>query len=262
MRTIALIDADVVVYQQSLAVESAIHWGDDLWTLHCDFREVQQRVDIFLDDMQEVLNADGVILALSCHSNSVFRRQVDSTYKENRIGRRKPVVYGAIRDYLMKNYNAVLRNNLEADDILGILSTEPYTKDTFDEDLDEERIILSIDKDFFGVPGFVFNWNKEEEGVVEVTEHAAAWFHAFQTLTGDSADGYKGCPGVGPVTAKKLLSGKNPSEFWEIIAEEYDNAGLTEAYALQQARLAYILRHKNYNKETGQIKLWQPSAWN
>ena len=119
MRTVALIDADVVVYQKALAAEQAIHWGNDMWTLHCDFNEVQQRVDGFLEDMQEALQADDMILALSCPSDQVFRKRILSSYKENRVGRRKPVVWGPLRDYLCENYNAVLRKNLEASWNLG-----------------------------------------------------------------------------------------------------------------------------------------------
>ena len=39
----------------------------------------------------------------------------------------------------------------------------------------------------------------------EIISEEGRYFHMMQTLTGDTADGYPGCPSVGKVTAEKIL---------------------------------------------------------
>jgi hypothetical protein len=57
----------------------------------------------------------------------------------------------------------------------------------------------------------------------------------------------------------KLLNKVYPekSDLWKIVKKIYVEKGYTEAEALQQARVAHILRHGEYNKKTGEVKLWQ-----
>jgi DNA polymerase-1 len=62
----------------------------------------------------------------------------------------------------------------------------------------------------------------------------------YQTLVGDTSDGYPGCPGIGPVKAEKVL-GMPPN--WQDVVGAYRAAKLTEADALVQARVARILRY-------------------
>jgi DNA polymerase-1 len=66
---------------------------------------------------------------------------------------------------------------------------------------------------------------------------------------------------VGIKTAEKIL-GTDINvpllDLWDKVLQAYDKKGYTEAEALQQARCARILRHGEYNKKTGEVKLWQP----
>ena len=68
---------------------------------------------------------------------------------------------------------------------------------------------------------------------------------------GDRADNYAGCPGVGDVTARKLLE-KDCS--WDTVVSAFEKVGLSEEDALVQARVARILRNTDY-KGT-QVILW------
>jgi hypothetical protein len=45
-------------------------------------------------------------------------------------------------------------------------------------------------------------------------------------------------------------------DLWKIVVGLYKEKGFSEKEALQQARVARILRHGEYNKETGEVKLW------
>jgi DNA polymerase-1 len=139
---------------------------------------------------------------------------------------------------------------LEADDVLGILATEPTN---------EERIIVSIDKDLLQIPGKVSRDGKTYE---EISEDEANYWHMMQTLTGDSTDGYSGCPRVGVKTAQKILGDHIQVpllDLWMRVLAAYAKVGYSTDEALAQARVARILRHNDYNKETGGIKLWQTS---
>jgi DNA polymerase-1 len=45
-------------------------------------------------------------------------------------------------------------------------------------------------------------------------------------------------------------------DLWKIVKGIYKEKGYTQKEALQQARVAHILRHGEYNKKTGKVKLW------
>lgn len=249
-KTVLLIDGDVLVYQVGLATERPIDWGGDWWTLHCDFNDCRELLVSRVEALIEALGADEVRFALSCSTETGFRRELCPTYKLNRKATRKPVCHVPLRQYLLDNHDTILRPRLEADDILGILATQPN---------DERRILVSIDKDFNGVPGLFYRTNSDNPEIVEVSQDQARLFHATQTLCGDRTDGYVGIPGCGPKTAEKILAGLKPAEFWPAIKKAYADAGLSENLALLNARMARILQHGDYNTETGEIKLWTPS---
>ena len=131
------------------------------------------------------------------------------------------------------------------------------------------KIIVSVDKDMRTVPSNVYRTSHPDEGVVQVTEAEADYYHLFQTLVGDATDGYPGCPGIGPVRATKILSNAvfqnaetgrkgGPTDFWGAIVAAYDKAGFGEEEALVQARCARILRSSDYDFQNKEPILWNP----
>ena len=64
MKKRALIDGDVVLYEITASCEQAHDWGDDMWTLHSDFREARQRFDCWVADLKRILEAEEVHIAL------------------------------------------------------------------------------------------------------------------------------------------------------------------------------------------------------
>ena len=135
---------------------------------------------------------------------------------------------------------------LEADDVMGILATST--------DIDEDRIIITIDKDLMQIPVPVYNIDTKE---ISLPDHRdPERFFMKQVLIGDRVDNYPGCPGVGDKTAEKLLKDINdPDAMWGVIVQQYKKKGFDEKDALVQARCAYILQHHNYN-DKGTITLW------
>lgn len=281
-----LIDADVVAYQCSSALEQAVEWETGYWTWNVNFMQVIDRVDSVVADMKEKLEADKVILCLT-DPDANFRLSVLPTYKTHRASVRKPLVLWSVKEWLIAEREAVMRPGLEGDDVMGILSTCGGLRG--------EKIIVSIDKDMKTIPGLYVRTRAtvDENGaevsgafdIQEITEEAADRFHMLQTLAGDVTDGYGGCPGVGLQTAVKIIdegllkvpydhtfkTGKRAGETerryrteqtddtWRAVVSHYEAAGLGEDEALRQARVARILRASDYDFNNRKVKLWQPA---
>lgn len=236
-----LIDGDIIVYKLASQKEVPIKWDDDLWTLHCSEDEVCGAFDDYIEQLRKDTQTKEVVVCLS-HSNN-FRKEILTTYKGNRVDKRKPVCMGAVRQYVMKNYDTRILPNLEADDVIGILATS------------EGGIVVSEDKDLLQIAGT--HWDAATKDFYTVkTEEGEVWFY-MQTLMGDTTDNYSGCPGVGPVKAAKVIQkGQQEGSVWGAILEAFKTAGLTEEDALQQARVARILRASDWD---GSMPiLWKP----
>ena len=244
-KKVLLIDGDILLYKIAMNNEVETHWGDGLWTLHSNANICKADVDLVIDDLGASLGADDYVVALTDSKN--FRKDVLPTYKDNRKEKRKPLVYKELRDYVVKKHKGVIWDNLEADDILGIMATEPT---------EENRIVVSIDKDLKTVP---CNLSSDGLTVERIPERLADYWFMIQTLTDDKVDGYDGIEGIGIKTAEKLIKKYTNVpllDLWKIVKKIYVDKGYTEAEALQQARVARILRHGEYNKKTGKVKLW------
>lgn len=235
------LDGDIIAYRAAASAERPINWGDGLWTLHAFEDDVMKVVDDYIYDLKEGHDFDNVIGVVSDTKN--FRKTIDPTYKGNRKDVRKPMLLGFAKDYLVDEYDGIMWENLEADDVLGILVTQS-----------RDNVIWSLDKDLMTCPGLHFIDGK----LVDVEETEADYWFYTQTLTGDATDGYPGCPKIGPKTAQKILG--TEGNMWDLVVSAYEKAGLTEEDALQQARLARILRDGEYNLDTGEVKLWKPQS--
>jgi DNA polymerase-1 len=127
-------------------------------------------------------------------------------------------------------YKTIIKPRLEADDVMGIVSTRAPGK----------FIIVSGDKDMQQIPGLLYYQGE----LLRSPSSTRTSFTFIQTLTGDATDGYKGCPGIGPVKAKPSLTGLEGRH-----VSAFKKAKLTEADALLQARLARILRNTEWDFE-------------
>lgn len=257
-KRVLLIDADVVAYNAAFRVEKAVEFEPGYWTWHVSWDEVVKEFDETVDYMMAELGGDECKLCLTDSENN-FRLGVLPTYKDSRTRTRKPIVLKDFKRWLVEERGAYFKPGLEGDDCMGILATRSNPDK-------EERIIVSIDKDMKTIPGLFCRWGVSNK-VVEISEHAADYWHLFQTLTGDVTDGYKGCPGVGPKKAEQILettaSEYTPPDYyrkvlWERVVEAFEKAGLTEADALVQARVARILRASDYDFKKKEPILWTP----
>lgn len=244
-----LFDADMVCFKVCAAVEKEIYWGDGLWTLHADAEEAQNKIDATVRDFTmkvlDKLNYEGTYDIVMCFSDDVnFRKKLYPLYKANRIGKRKPVCYRGVVEWVKSEYTSYQRDGLEADDCLGILSTMNPGN----------AVIISGDKDFKSVPGMFYDYLHSV--LYEIDQEDADKAHLFQTLIGDTADNYPGCPGVGEKTAEKLFMTEGVS--WATVVKQFEKKGLTEEDAIIQARVARILRKEDYDLKTKEPILWNP----
>lgn len=245
MRNVLLLDGDMIAYRNAFAVQTTYTWSDEVSSITTDLPAARRNVVIQIEALKENLKADEVVIALS-DPEANWRKEIYPAYKANRKEKRKPELLSAMRDLLRETYKTWERPTLEADDVLGILSTA-----NIGSLRGYRKIIVSDDKDFLTVPGWLFRKGM----LIQVDEVSADRHHLVQTLTGDPVDGYPGCRGIGPQRAKKILDLEHS---WEAVVAAYEAAGSDEETALTMARVARICRASEYNFTERKVKLWQP----
>lgn len=244
---ILLADADILIYQAASKNQQSYKWDTETTSIHVEELETAiATLDNDISNLMKVTKTKEVLMALSSSPN--FRYDVLPSYKHNRKGVDKPVLLQQLRDYLLATYPYKVMPTLEGDDILGIMMTKYPGK----------YLCATIDKDLKQIPGKHYNWYGSGK-FFEVTEELGDWWFYRQVLTGDPGDGYCGCPGIGAKKAEAILSIKtDPKIIWKDIVSTYESKGLTEADALQQARVARICRVSEWNFEEHKVRLWTP----
>lgn len=249
-KPLLLVDADSYIYRAASACETVYVW-DDMHTLASDAREVLGIVRADFASLRDRFDAE---LRLCLTNRTNWRQKIHADYKENRRFIRKPLGVRPVRIALQLDqaaFGVAESEGLEADDLMGIYSTEPRAEQ-------REVIIVSIDKDMRGVPGLLYNPNVDPNPIAISVEEADLW-HATQALVGDTADGYKGCPGFGPVSAAKWLANvkPTPAALWTAVKAAFAKANLTDAEAEKQMTLSRILRFGEWDFRK-QALLWRP----
>lgn len=260
MTTHLLIDADLMAYRAAAGTQQSHDWGDGVVSVQTDIEAAKRQLRDQIDRWMDALDGDRFTVCLSDDFRSFRKEDIDPTYKSIRSTVERPEVLYQLKDWLYERFPSDRRNRLEADDVMGILSTTP--------DTGENRIIVSQDKDMKTIPGLLYRPFDDKPDVVEISLEEADRFHLWQTLTGDAVDGYPGCPGSGKVDADALLATNTgwesyvhtfksgprkgteetrwrPKVFetaWAAVVSRFQKAGKTAADALIQARLARILR--------------------
>jgi len=249
--TTLLVDGDILAYRWAAMAQTAINFGDHIVVDVDDIEDVQQDISDELRGLAVELEADRVIVCVSDDLHN-FRKDILPSYKGNRKYAGRPELLYPLKDWLNRAFGRYRRTALEADDVMGILATHPTL-------IPGRKIICSIDKDMRQIPGELYDGND----LYTITKEEGDRWHLMQTLTGDPVDNYKGCPGIGSVKARRILdrwdffTGGDPNP-WRAIVAAYKARGLTEDYALVQARVARICRHTDYDFTAKKVRLWTP----
>ena len=259
-------DADTIIFRAVSSCEHKIDWGN-LYTIYSDHKECQQRfIAIFEEIMSNLkkhkkLTTYSVTMCISDKKN--FRKLLLPTYKANRNPKdeqleaietdsisyvsysnplaklRKPSGYARLLQWVRENYHVVCYPYLEADDTCSLLSSPT-------------SVLVSIDKDFCTIPSTWFYDYKKNKLMYNSVKDADYFFYT-QCIKGDSCDNYNGIKGYADVKTRKLFDANGAT--WETVLKAYKDNGYTEEYANQQACVARILRHGEYNN--GVIKLFK-----
>lgn len=279
-QTTLLIDADIIAFTAASAVQKISEDEFGFVVPFANRHEGEAVVDNMLGGLQTLLGATHFKLVLTDPAEN-WRRAVLPSYKAFRKDSFKPLLLERLKDYMRDKYGAFHWASLEADDVLGILMTEP-------QDYPGKRILVGKDKDFLTIPGDYHRIGDLDINGKPVIRTTSKWetirYHLGQTLSGDATDGYPGCPGLGKTRVPELLDnpkllipqpgvitrGPNKGnsttkwvaeptrDLWAMVVSHYKKAGQGEAEALQNARCAHILWHEDYDRANEEIRLWTP----
>lgn len=223
-----LIDGDTFAYRAAFSCEDN------------DIEDAIDKVDELLEDslnkvMWEVSEEDFQVF-LTGKGN--FRYDIATTheYKGNRKDAEKPKHLQSVRQHMIEQWDAIVSDGEEADDLIGIWSTQ-YGPDC---------IVISVDKDMMQLPCRHFNPNRRSFS--KVSEVEGNRFFYSQILTGDRADNIIGLYGIGPKKAEKILEDyEEEADMYEACLRSY---GGEEDRVIENGKLLWLRRFE------GQI--WEP----
>lgn len=150
-----------------------------------------------------------------------FRQAIakQAPYKGNRKQPR-PFHYDNIRDYLVRQWDAVIVQTREADDEIAIQAKRL-------EAAGHPHVVASIDKDLDQIPGEHYDYAKKVGYFVGVDD--ARRYFWIQALAGDPTDNIPGCWKVGPTKAAAwvddwLKVGLSDQQIFAAIIELYERS--------------------------------------
>lgn len=242
-----LIDADILMFRFAFRHESIIQWSEDVSSEIIDEERAKSDIDAFIFSLLKKCDCLDYVLCFTHQLN--FRYSILPSYKLNRKDRIPPKLLTVLKQHMKSKHPWDSQPYLEADDFMGILGTKYPNK----------YVLTTIDKDFKSLPVTLFNWDKDETPKRISEDEADFWFH-YQWLIGDPTDGYKGVYRLGDKKARKILEGRDASEYSRAVVETYADKCYSWNEILQQAQMARILRHTDYNFKKMCPILWTPNV--
>jgi 5'-3' exonuclease len=175
----ALIDGDIVCYRCAAVAENdPVERAIEL------VAEMVRRINY------EVASYDYSIFLTGSNN---YRYTYNPEYKANRKDLVRPKWLEQCREYLVLHENAKVTDGDEADDEMAIAQTK----------MQDNSIICSIDKDLLQVPGWHYNFVKQEK--TYVTPKQALFNFYWQFIMGDKSDNIMGYDGKARQNVPKFL---------------------------------------------------------
>lgn len=242
----AIIDCDPIVYKCGFSIEE-YNKELDIVTVE-PLKNGIYNVNSMMKKILRMTECDDYFGYLTSNDKSNFRFELFPEYKANRKNSKKPVYYNEIRDYLMNTWKASLIFGEEADDACSIKHCE--LTPIWDKE-DTTSIVCSFDKDFNNIPGWHYNFTKEDIYYVSPIDALRNFY--LQLLTGDTSDGI---PRIKSrwnkkKTEEKLKEAENEAEMIYIVSREinrvinesdYCHLDQTKDLIEQRGRLVWLRR--------------------
>jgi len=243
---LALIDADIVAFRCAASAEN-------------EPREIALlRADNSMREILKACDSDEYKAFLSGANN--FRYSLYPDYKGNRKGKPEPRHRDAVKEFLVKEWSAIVTDGCEADDMLGVeqslINSVNHSMMLSGKQVNDPSVICTIDKDLRQVPGHHYNWVKDEHSHVEKQQ---AMFNFYsQLVLGDKADNIPGFDlKMRPEIPKFLMhvfddlnNCETELEMFTRVWDLYDSENHVSDMKLN-GQLLYIWRKDNDN--------WQPT---
>lgn len=258
----ALIDGDIFAYAYGGLKKRPVEEGQEDFApdvpegeplpFEVCFGAVESQIDRILT----ATKSDTYSVFLSSPECKTWRYQTATIlpYKENRAGAEKPLHWGTIRSNLKLHHPCTIAEYVEADDSMSIeqykdlRASDDWCRQagrvSSEENIKEKAltVICSIDKDLMMVPGWHYNWNKDE--MVWQNELDSLKCFYTQLLIGDSTDNILGLFGVGPKSAavKRLDACKVEQDMFNNVHTEYKArfGSYAEAFLRETGRLLWM----------------------
>ena len=220
--TMVLFDGDIIAYTSAFHAQANENTQE----------EAKRKIDSTIRWTLAQLDATEYKVYLTGSGN--FRYEVNKSYKAHRTAP-KPSLLPWCREYLRWEYNAIVSQGEEADDLIAIEAARMNYQGC---------VIASVDKDFLQVPVPMYNFRKGE--LTNVSPEEGLRFFYKQCIMGDAADGVKGIPGVGPKGADKALEGLVfEKDLYDKTLWLYEENGLSADDLTSNARLLWLRRKPN-----------------
>ena len=239
MNRLLIVDIESYIYKSLTACKFLHEVGKGIYTEAYDTNKSIKFLEDNLNRLMDTLQANNCELVIGDTHN--FRKDISPNYKVNRPS--KPPIYEVVLNVVKVKFNPISLKNLEADDTCRIL----YEDNSFYPNT--EKIIVSIDKDFFSVP-CKFYRDLPNNNLVDIDFDTARYNLYKQIIMGDTSDNYKGIPGYGEAKATKFLEYSRDEK--DIIKLFEDN-GLTRDDYIMNYNMAHIINLSEYNFNTGVI---------
>lgn len=161
-----------------------------------DLNKCIEDCDNLIDNVVKAIKCDYFVGFLT--KGKCFRYDIYPDYKGNRKYLDPPKFMNEVKDHLITKYNFVYNKEYEADDlVLSYKMNNP----------NYDCMIISPDKDILNLQGNHYNPRKGE--IVFTSREDSELYFWKSMLIGDSADNIKGCKGIGPVSADKIIANKS-----------------------------------------------------
>lgn len=241
MNRLLIVDIESYLYK-SITAAKMLHQDNMHKNIYYEAYDINKSISFLEDNLNRLmdkLQASNCELAIGDKNN--FRKVINPDYKSNRPS--KPPIYEVILNIVRVKFRPICLENLEADDTCRIL----YEDKNFHPNL--EKIIVSIDKDFFTVPCKFFRDLPNNE-LIDIDIDTAQYNLYKQIITGDKDDHYEGIPGYGEVKAKKFLEFSRDEKD---VIKLFEENGLTKEDYFRNKYMAQLISISQYNFNTGEV---------